>query len=813
MLTGVAYAQFTPMTARGYQYKSIKVDSALFIPTFCGVPTFTISGVKEGAIGLDSCNNRFYYYNPKTNVWSIITSGSGSSGVDSITSKSVLYIDSIKVWKGGVVVSSFTIDRADGLLSGGQVALISGTTFSVASAIYGIAGTRYNSPDTTIILSAIPDTARTDVIFVNTSGVVGHYTGIEGAGIPPALDPETELGLAYISLSPEGIAAGTDSIWRNVLGVATQGFATNGGLTSGPWTFSGGGQIAIQNSYTAGGQLAIKNTASGGKNFMIESRASDSSFGIRNMTTGAQLLAFRSNADLALPSMSRKTSGAQKQLLIDTTTKVVGWGDGGSGGSGTVTSFGKVDGYGITSSVTNPTTTPVHTIAVDTATLFPAIRATLPPETYDSLKTKYPIVITSTGGLDSIGLSQSYQDSLVNDVTKINDSTIRVFKAGTSTDLLIRGNASGGGGSQNLNQVAQVDSSLRTTIVAYSPNAVDTVAYRDSIVRKLNGSYVTANNQIGAKLLNRYQDETYNTNDPAGKKFGRYNDWLIWNNYNGGPAATNRRGFIRTQGYNVTGGGGAEIPTEGYWQTSLESDYVRTFEWYHQMGGIQPSTGAFNYRPIMISSWKDTMLSDFTMKGTFVNITPIDTAMPYMKAANGTFTIDNVPGRFSTSSSNTILQIKKSGRTIALTNNGSNLSFTGAAASYSVDKAFTPSVSATQNLGGATAFWQTTYTKGLSVGYVLASDANYTQTITDHTINFAAITANRTLTLMFGSSPGAVLEVVTGQATYKITFAGSYTVKNIDGTTATEIPAGKACRMIWHSTGTYWQVVSASSNL
>jgi hypothetical protein len=36
-------------------------------------------------------------------------------------------------------------------------------------------------------------------------------------------------------------------------------------------------------------------------------------------------------------------------------------------GSGTVTSFGKVDGYGITSSVSNPTTTPVHTIAVDTS--------------------------------------------------------------------------------------------------------------------------------------------------------------------------------------------------------------------------------------------------------------------------------------------------------------------------------------------------------------------------------------------------------------------------------------------------------------
>lgn len=487
----------------------------------------------------------------------------------------------------------------------------------------------------------------------------------------------------------------------------------------------------------------------------------------------------------------------------------------GSGGSGTVTSFGKVDGYGITSSVTNPTTTPVHTIAVDTTILFPAIRATLPPETYDSLKTKYPIVITSTGGLDSIGLSQSYQDSLVNDVTKINDSTIRVFKAGTSTDLLIRGNASGGGGSQNLNQVAQVDSSLRTTIVAYSPNGVDTLSIRDSIVHKVSFASNTANNTQKAKLIKRIQSEKYNTLDPAGKKQGRISGYILSNNYNGGGSATHRQGFIWTEGYNINSGGSAELSGEGYFQTTLETDYQRKFEWYHQVGVNQPSYpgGHLDTRPMMLVVSKDTLLSELAFRLGFLHVGPIDTAADYMNSQNGKFTIDNIPGRFSSSASNTIFEIKKSGRTIALTNNGSNLFFTGAATSYSVDKTFAPSVSATQNLGGATAFWQTTYTKGLSVGYVLASDANYTQTITDHTINFAAITANRTLTLMFGSSPGAVLEVVTGQATYKITFAGSYTVKNIDGTTATEIPAGKACRMIWHSTGTYWQVVSASSNL
>lgn len=320
MLTGVAYAQFTPMTARGYQYKSIKVDSALFIPTFCGVPTFTISGVKEGAIGLDSCNNRFYYYNPKTNVWSIITSGSGSSGVDSVT----VYQDSIiRYWVGGVPFVGGTVRLA---------------------------------------------------------------------------------------------------------------------------------------------------------------------------------------------------------------------------GSGTVTSFGKVDGYGITSSVTNPTTTPVHTIAVDTATLFPAIRATLPPETYDSLKTKYPIVITSTGGLDSIVLSQSYQDSLVNDVTKINDSTIRVFKAGTSTDLLILGNASGGGGGsqQALDLTLRTGNTTRQTYIIDDSSGVSTGTlqnweYRPSNFRTYYGARGTQMSMKGAYVR-------YNGVNASGRPNVVYDIF----SYNGGfnsPDSTNEASF------------------------------------------------------------------------------------------------------------------------------------------------------------------------------------------------------------------------------------------------------------------------------
>jgi hypothetical protein len=49
--------------------------------------------------------------------------------------------------------------------------------------------------------------------------------------------------------------------------------------------------------------------------------------------------------------------------------KITGGGSSSGGGGGTVTSFSKTDNWGILSSVTNPTTTPVHAVGVDSATL------------------------------------------------------------------------------------------------------------------------------------------------------------------------------------------------------------------------------------------------------------------------------------------------------------------------------------------------------------------------------------------------------------------------------------------------------------
>lgn len=62
-------------------------------------------------------------------------------------------------------------------------------------------------------------------------------------------------------------------------------------------------------------------------------------------------------------------SGASGQSLVSLGGGLAGWATISGGGGGTVTSFSKTDGYGILSSVTNPTTTPLYTARVDTTFL------------------------------------------------------------------------------------------------------------------------------------------------------------------------------------------------------------------------------------------------------------------------------------------------------------------------------------------------------------------------------------------------------------------------------------------------------------
>jgi len=80
VLTFVSYSQsqYTPMTATGYQEKRLKVDSSLHIPSFCGVPTLRNSTAIQGAIAMDTCNNKLYKWT-RAAGWSEVSGGGGGS--------------------------------------------------------------------------------------------------------------------------------------------------------------------------------------------------------------------------------------------------------------------------------------------------------------------------------------------------------------------------------------------------------------------------------------------------------------------------------------------------------------------------------------------------------------------------------------------------------------------------------------------------------------------------------------------------------------------------------------------------------------
>jgi hypothetical protein len=90
---------YQEMPQYGYRANRMAFDSTLQIPTVCGVPTLKsiVKTNKSGAIAYDSCNARFYAYNPSNQTWTAITGGGGgSTDTTSLSNRINLKIDSLK---------------------------------------------------------------------------------------------------------------------------------------------------------------------------------------------------------------------------------------------------------------------------------------------------------------------------------------------------------------------------------------------------------------------------------------------------------------------------------------------------------------------------------------------------------------------------------------------------------------------------------------------------------------------------------------------------------------------------------------------
>jgi hypothetical protein len=92
---------YQSMPQYGYTGPRFNMDSTLSIPTTCGVPTLKSNLIKKAAIAFDSCNGKFYQYNPKTLVWSEISGGSATDTSNKFVNNIIKVNDStLKFFKG-----------------------------------------------------------------------------------------------------------------------------------------------------------------------------------------------------------------------------------------------------------------------------------------------------------------------------------------------------------------------------------------------------------------------------------------------------------------------------------------------------------------------------------------------------------------------------------------------------------------------------------------------------------------------------------------------------------------------------------------
>lgn len=202
------------MPQYGYSAPRFNTDSTISIPTTCGVPTLKSNLIKKAAIAFDSCNNRFYFYNPKTLAWDTIKSGGGSS-IDTtnkfVSSVTKLNDSTIRVIKG-ISTTDITLTPSVTVTSATRLATTvynnSGVTITKGSVVY-ING-RHSSNYPTIALAQANTELNSystfamvaDDILNNNTGTVVQAGNIGNLNLPTS--SYTDGDLVYLSPTVAG---------------------------------------------------------------------------------------------------------------------------------------------------------------------------------------------------------------------------------------------------------------------------------------------------------------------------------------------------------------------------------------------------------------------------------------------------------------------------------------------------------------------------------------------------------------------------------------------------------------------------------
>ena len=403
---------YQEMPQYGYRANRMAFDSTLQIPTTCGVPTLksVISVNKKSAIAFDSCNNRFYYYNPVSLTWILLTGG-GTTIVG----------DTAKV----VIAQVRNIESTT--LQIGEVVFLKSSTGNIASV------KRASNKD--------------DSTSSRTIGV------IRAAIAPNAIGYVTTQG--QCEKMNLGAYAEGDVLWLDSIA---------GGLTkSKPIAPYHGVFIGIVERANNGNGIAYIKPANGFELSEIHDVQILNPLNNQILVYSDTQKIWKNRKGFDTTSLSNRIN--LKFAIADT-------------GNNWVNSVSKVNDTTIRV-VKNTTTTDLIILGkvVDTSSLSTRINS------------KLAIVDTA--------------NKWVNSVTKLNDSTIRVVKNSTTTDLLIKGNPQQAVGSNGLNgtSIIKLGGNLDNGVTAIESTSDGNSSLSFGNTRKLD-AFIVKNNQTSITSAN-----------------------------------------------------------------------------------------------------------------------------------------------------------------------------------------------------------------------------------------------------------------------------------------------------------------------
>jgi hypothetical protein len=153
------------MPQYGYTTFRMNFDSTIQIPTFCGAPKLGSNVTKKGALAFDSCNNRFYFFNPKFQSWDTIKSADASLFVK-YTDTSALLLPYLR--KADTSSLSSRIDLKQNLVSLTTTGISGNATFNQTTGALNI-------PNYSTDTSSLSQRINERVKYTDTSAMLSPY--------------------------------------------------------------------------------------------------------------------------------------------------------------------------------------------------------------------------------------------------------------------------------------------------------------------------------------------------------------------------------------------------------------------------------------------------------------------------------------------------------------------------------------------------------------------------------------------------------------------------------------------------------------